>query len=275
MQQEGNLQDKARTRLGFNFTLMNLLCPFIIIGAVYFLPFSHLLYLVQMLKPNPQNGSIEVGAEELSLDVHLLRCFGGICGKQKEMIDEKMTEILNAGNSASTSPYSIEEENSIIAMLNTLTQVLANIFGDDDNMRDKPQVRVFAYAGVMVILLLLIASTLALISFVILVVSRLPQCKQSTAPKNAVAFMREFISCLLLCATVVYPATTWKQIRSSGSSLGAGYIVMAIITAMLHSESLILKGLNTMREYIRRKQETHRPVEIQLSPVSQEANMII
>ena len=191
------------------------------------------------------------------------------------MIDTKMTEILNAGNSASTSPYSIEEENSIIAMLNTLTQVLANIFGDDDNMRDKPQVRVFAYAGVMVILLLLIASTLALISFIVLVISRLPQCKQSTAPKNAVAFMREFISCLLLCATVVYPATTWKQIRSSGSSLGAGYIVMAIITAMLHSESLILKGLGTVKKYIRRKQETHRPVEIQLSPVSQEANNMI
>ena len=42
-QQEGNLQDKLRSRMEFNFTLMNLLCPFIIIAAVYFLPFSHLL----------------------------------------------------------------------------------------------------------------------------------------------------------------------------------------------------------------------------------------
>ena len=273
MQQKG-LQDKARTRLGFNFTLMNLLCPFIIIAAVYFLPFSHLLYLVQTLKPK-NNGSTEVGAEELSLDVHLFDCLGGICGKQQEMINAKMTEILNAGNSASTStsPYSMEGENSIIVMLNTLTQVLATVFGDDDNMRNKPQVRVFAYAGVIVILLLLIAGTLALISFIVLVISRLPQCKQSTVPQNVVAFLREAISCLLLCATVVYPATAWKQIRSS--SLGSGYIVMAVLTAMLHSESLILKGLGTVKKYIHRKQGTHRPVEIQLSPVSQEANMII
>ena len=196
-QQECN-QDKLRSRMEFHFTLMNLLCPFIIIAAVCFLPFCHLSYLVQTLKPK-NNGSIEVGAEELSLDVHLIHCLGGICGKQKEMIDTKLTKILNAGNSASTStsPYSMEGENSIIVMLNTLTQVLATVFGDDDNMRDKPQVRVFAYAGVMVILLLLIASTLALISFVILIVSRLPQCKQSTVPQNVVAFLREAISCLL------------------------------------------------------------------------------
>ena len=202
-QQEGN-QDKRRTRLGFNFTLMNLLCPFIIIAAVYFLPFSHLLYLVQTLKPN-LDGSTEVGAEELSLDVHLFHCLGGICGKQKEMIYAKMTDIQNAGNSASTStsPHPMEGENSIVVMLNTLTQVLATVFGDDDNMRDKPQVRVFAYAGVMVILLLLIASTLALISFIVLVVSRLPQCKQSKVPQNIVAFSRESISCLLLCARLV------------------------------------------------------------------------
>ena len=230
---------------------------------------------MQTLKSNLQNGSTEVGAEKLSLDVHLIHCLGGICGKQQEMINAKMTEILNAGNSASTStpPYSIEEENSIIVMLNTLTQVLATVFGNDDNMRDKPQVRVFAYAGVMVILLLLIASTFALISFIILVVSRLPQCKQSTVPQNVVAFLRESISCLLLVATVVYPATTWKQIRSS--SLGSGYIVMAVLTVMLHSETLILKGLSALREYIRRKQGTHRPVEIQLTPVSQEANNMI
>mmetsp|Transcript_25497 Transcript_25497/g.41440 ORF Transcript_25497/g.41440 Transcript_25497/m.41440 type:complete len:276 (-) Transcript_25497:393-1220(-) len=272
IQQGGDLEAKLGARTEFNCTMMNLICPFIIIAALNFLPFAHVRYLVQKLEPNNFNGSIEVGTEELPLDLHLFRCLGGICGEPKMMVNAKMIDILNAGNSAKTSPAPIEEENSIIVMLNSLSQVLATIFGDDDNMRDKLQIRVFAYAGVIVILLLLIASTLALISFVILVVSHL--CKQSTAPQNVVAFLRETISSLLLCATVVYPAATWNQLRSSGSSLGSGYIVMVMLTVMIHSGSLIPKGLRAMGECIRRKQGKSRPSEIP-PPVSQEANMII
>lgn len=279
-QQESNLEEiMLRKRMEFNFALLNLLFPFIIITAVYFLPFAHLQYHVQKLELNANNGSIEVGAEELSLDVNLFQCLGGICGEQKIMIEGKMAEIQNAGNSdpAMQDPYPMEGENFIIVTLNSLSQGLATVVGDDDNMRDKSQVRVFAYAGMIVIMILLIASTLALISFIVLAVSSClsQQCKQSATPQKVVSFSREFISCLLLGASIAYPAAVWRQMHISGSSLGSGYIFMAMLTAMMQFRSLIMRGLRKMGEYFCQKRGGHRSVEVSLSPESQEANMII
>ena len=275
-QEEGNLiMTNLRSRIEFNLVLMNLLYPFIIIAVLYFLPFAHVHYLVQKLEPNVNIGSIEVGAEELPLNVYLFQCLGGICGEQKMMIEAKMADILNAGNSASTPPDPTQENNFIV-MLNSLSQGLGTLFGDDNNMRDKTQVRLFAYAGVLVILLLLIASTLASISFLVLAVSRLSrQCKRSATPKKVVEFSTEFIACLLLGATVLYPATIWKQMRSSGSSFGSGYIVMAMLTARMHLGSLMMRGLKAMGVYIRSKKEEQRQIESSPTSVSQEANMII
>ena len=275
--QESNIEEMLRQRIEFNLALINLICPFIIIAVVRFLPFAHLLYHVQKLELNV-NGSIEVGGEELSLDVNLFQCLGGICGEQKIMIEEKMAEIRNAGNSDPVEPYPypMEDENLIVVMLNSLSQGLATIFGDDDNMRDKTQVRVFAYAGMMVILLLLIAGTAALISFLILAVSSLSQqCKHSETPQRVVSFSRELISCLLLGASIAYPAAIWRQMHISGSSLGSGYIVMAVLTAMMQLGSLIMRLLRAVRECIHQKRGEHRSVELSPPPVLQETNMII
>jgi hypothetical protein len=263
-------------------SILTLLYPLFIIVAAIFLPFIRLCYYVQQLESNVNNGSIEVGTEKLSLDLHLFQCLGGICGQQKMMIEAKIASIMNAGNSARpiASPHP-QEDNLIIIILNSLSHGFAALLGDDDNMRDKPQVRVFAYAGVLVILLLLIASALALISLLLHAVSNLSQRHEPSASKKVVAFSREVISCLLLGASVLYPATTWKQMRSSGSSLGPGYIIMAMLTATLHLGSSVMTGFKAMREYLRRrKQQNHRPID-EIPPSSsvpfddQETNMII
>ena len=226
---------------------------------------------------------IEVGTEEMSLDIHLFQCLGGICGKQKRIIEATMATLMNAGNSAPTSPHPTQEDNVIIViLLNSLSRGFAATFGDDDNMRDKLQVRVFAYAGVLVIFLLLIASALALISLLILVASHLSQQRDHLTFKKVVAFSSEVISCLLLGATLSYPAITWRQMRSSGSSLGPGYIIMAMLTAIMHLGSSVMTGLKGMGEYLHRKQQTQRQVDEIIPPSSssvpiddQEANMII
>jgi uncharacterized membrane protein len=256
-------------------TILPLLYPLFIIIAIKFLPFVRLCYYVQQLESNASNGSIEVGTEKVALHLYLFQCLGGICGQQKMLIESKMASIINAGNSARpASSLHPQEDNLIITMLNSLSRGFA-IFGDDDNMRDKLQVRVFAYAGVLVILLMLVSSALALISLLFLAISLLSQHNERTTFKKIVAFSREIISCLLLSASLLYPVTTWKQMRSSGSSLGPGYIVMAVLTATMHLGSSVMTGLKTMREYLRRKQHTHRPIDKTSPSNVLQTNMII
>ena len=148
-------------------------------------------------------------------------------------------------------------------------------FGDDDNMRKQLQVRVFAYAGVLVILLLIIASALSVLSLLALAASRLlSQRRHAAAVSKVVCFTKEAISCLLLAATILYPATIFRQLRSSGSTLGPAYIVMAFIAALIYFGPTVMKGCVATRKRLCHKQNVITSSQVPTED-EQDENMII
>ena len=226
------------------------LYPIFIVAATCFLPFARLQYCFQKLEPRISETSIEIGIEQVTINLYLFQCLGGVCGEQKNLIEIKIEELINAGNRAQSNPTPEDNGNGIAVMLlDSLSRGIATLFGDDDNLRDRVQVRPFAFAGVLVILLLMIASVLSLVSLLVLAVSH--YFNQQRKCRSIVTFLREAISGILLCATILYPAATWSQIRSS-ASLGPGYIIMALVTANIYFGSSLVKG---MRESLCRRQK--------------------
>jgi hypothetical protein len=223
--------------------MIELLCLFIV-AAAHFLPFAKLRYFIQQasIASTSTFGGVELINEELSLPIYLFRCLGGICGEQKMAIETKMAALRHVGNIAETPPLpsSASEDNQIIVMLDYVSRRM--FFGDDDNMRKQLQVRVFAYAGVLVILLLIIASALSLLSLLALVISRLLGQRHAPVASKIVCVNKEVISSMLLGATILFPAGTFRQLRSSGSTLGPAYIIMALITALIYFGPTVMKS---------------------------------
>lgn len=233
-------------------TMIELLCLFIL-AAAHFLPFVKLRYFIQQVSTTPTLGGVELTMDELTLPVYLFRCLGGICGEQKMAIEAKMAALRHVGNIAETPPLPISEDNQIIVMLDFLSRRM--VFGDDDNMRKQLQVRVFAYAGVLVILLLIITSALSVLSLLALAASRLLSQLHAAIVSKVVCFNKEAISCLLLAATILYPATIFRQLRSSGSTLGPAYIIMALITVVIYFGPTVMKGCVATRKCLCHKQK--------------------
>lgn len=253
--------------------MIELLCLFIL-AAAHFLPFVKLRYFIQKASTTPTLGGVEITTDELSLPIYLFRCLGGICGEQKMAIEAKMAALRHVGNTAETTPLPISEDNQIIVMLDFLSSRM--FFGDDDNMRKQLQVRVFAYAGVLVILFLNIASVLSVLSLLALAVSRLlSQRRHAPVVSKVVCFTKEAISCLLLGATILYPAATFRQLRSSGSTLGPAYIIMAITTTLIYFGPTVMKGCVASRKCLCHKQNDITSSSRVSTEDDQDENMII
>jgi hypothetical protein len=258
---------ESLTNVVVTSTMIELLCLFIL-AAAHFLPFANLRYFIQrpILKASTVSmlGGVELINEDLSLPIYLFRCLGGICGEQKIAIETKMAALRHVGNIAETPPLPSSEDNQIIVMLDYVSRKI--FFGDEDNMRKQLQVRVFAYAGVLVILLLIIVSALSVLSLLALAALRLlSQRRHAPLVSKVVCFTKEAISCLLLGATILYPAATFRQLRSSGSTLGPGYIIMAFITVLIYFGPTVMKSCVATRKCLCHKQ----------NDIDQDENMII
>jgi hypothetical protein len=231
--------------------MIELLCLFIL-AAAHFLPFVNLRYLMLKASTKPTIEGVELTTDELSLPIYLFRCLGGICGEQKMAVETKMAALRDVGNIAETPPLPISEDNQIIVMLDYVSRRM--FFGDEANMRKQLQVRVFAYAGVLVILLLIIASALSVLSLLALAASHMLSQRHAPVTSKVVCFTKEAISCLLLGATILYPAATFRQLRSSGSTLGPGYIIMAFITVLIYFGPTVMKSCVATRKCLCHKQ---------------------
>ena len=257
------MPNNYNTMVSSEFTLIitNLLSTLFIIAPLSLLPFAHVKYHMQKLESSDSMpGNFEVGEDALSVQIYLLKCLGGICGFPKAQIEAKMAEVRAAGNISPVVPESLEAENIIFEFFDSLHDGLSAlfVFGDGDNLKDNNQVRVFVYAGEMVIVFLLFAGLSAFVALLLFTVS----------VEKATMLAKTVVPFLLLSATMLYPAATWTQMRSSGSSLGSGYIVMAILTATM------FRGPKRVVKYLLRSKQQKDPIMLTAQSVSEASRII-
>ena len=208
----------------------------VIIPITSFLPFVTIFYsmhsvsLVQVYTHRMEHTPIVVGSEIIQANTMLFPCLGGICSQDKELIQQNLKLLLDAGNTSQNDlGQSSAATSTVEAFFNTMTIWLASIFRTDaDNMRNDEQVQLFAWAGVLVVLLLLLAGVLSAAAILIHTINIIQ--RGSDELKSIVESFNDAIGWILAFASLLFPAMTWTQPKK----YQAGFIIMLLCSIGLN-----------------------------------------
>ena len=234
-------------RVRFNL-LQPILAPLIfliVIGsAAYFLPFANINYRMHTIDSNSSAPINVLTDDTIQLDVMVY----GICARQsKESLQQIQTKkklLLDAGNTSDEiSAETYEYSNYLQLILKTkLTRVNNFICGDNVRMKHDQQIATFVAAGLVSLLVLILAEFLSLSTIAVhtITIIQWAQKKESNnGPFEAhwsVELLAKSSSWLVLFSSFLYMALSWNARSSSYASLGSGYIIMlvtSVVTSVL------------------------------------------
>ena len=186
--------------------------------------------LVSPVDVNQPNKPVSIGTEHIPVDIMLFECMGGICGASRELIQQKMKLLMEAGNSNVGKRANDGTEGNVF--LDSIShRVAVLIHADEDNMRHDLQVEAFALAGMVVILLLALAIFVSLLSIAIncaIIIWKLRARSDCHDPgqfkTHSTECFSKIISLMVLFASALYPVLIWNHTHQ----LKGGYTVMLV-----------------------------------------------
>lgn len=214
----------------------------IIFLSTYFFPLAQICYSLQVIGQPPDRhdtshnmniNGIPLLDEDLSVDLFLWKCLGGVCGESRDHIRDSIERLMSAGNTNTNDNngtlLSMSMDASVSEVLGQVSNKLACIipFADNDNMRSDLQIVLFVLAGVTVMALLLFAALLSIFSSMTLCIIA-KQAKQADKKRGHIEILHEIlsgsVSFITLLATLLHPAILWTE--NARYSYRSGYIIM-------------------------------------------------
>ena len=213
--------------------LRHIIVPILILVAItssYCLPFASVNYSMQTISNKTEGIATQVATEEIQLEVMAY----GVCKRQSgehlQRIHDKNLALERAGNFVG---YDNERyHNRLQLLLSTDLLNLAN-FLCGSNIFIDPQTNTWTAAGLVIILLLILAGLLSLLSITTHVSTVIyTKSYDRYRPNKAVTLFATASTTMISMASLLFVSLTWHE-RTSMAQFGTGFIIILTVTVLI------------------------------------------
>jgi hypothetical protein len=174
---------------------------------------------------------ILVRTEELTVELMLWQCVGGLCGEPRDYIRERIERLMSAGNRNDDFEQELPINPHLFQFIDSASKLLAEKIipsADEDNMRSDFQVVLFVLAGVTVMSLLLLAGLLSVLRLALRLTAK-PPGKRKRQIDCIQDFLSGSVALITLLASLLHPALTWTE----DTTYRSGYIIMLLCSILI------------------------------------------